>query len=78
MAADGRAEDDEIQRRGDDGRDDGLQITYTFDSQGERTGIASLLRRLADHGIAYTDLHTSQSSLEDIFVSLVHQNGAAA
>jgi ABC-2 type transport system ATP-binding protein len=50
---------------------DGLQITYTFDSQGERTGIASLLRRLADHGIAYKDLHTSQSSLEDIFVNLV-------
>ena len=50
---------------------DGLQITYTFDSQGERTGIASLLRRLADHDIAYKDLHTSQSSLEDIFVNLV-------
>jgi ABC-2 type transport system ATP-binding protein len=50
---------------------DGLQITYTFDSQGERTGIASLLRRLADHNIAYKDLHTSQSSLEDIFVNLV-------
>jgi ABC-2 type transport system ATP-binding protein len=50
---------------------DGLQITYTFDSQGERTGIASLLRRLADLGIAYKDLHTSQSSLEDIFVNLV-------
>ena len=50
---------------------DGLQIIYTFDSQGERTGIASLLRRLADHDIAYKDLHTSQSSLEDIFVNLV-------
>ena len=50
---------------------DGLRITYTFDSQGERTGIASLLRRLADHSIAYKDLQTSQSSLEDIFVNLV-------
>ncbi len=38
----------------------------------ERTGIASLMRRLSDMGIAYKDLSTHQSSLEDIFVELVH------
>ena len=42
-----------------------------FDGNAERTGIATLLRRLGDLGIVYKDLHTSQSSLEDIFVSLV-------
>jgi ABC-2 type transport system ATP-binding protein len=51
--------------------DDGLQLTYTFDSRAESTGIASLLRQLGDLGIHYKDLHTSESSLEEIFVSLV-------
>ena len=51
---------------------DGAQLVYSFDGQGQRTGIASLLRRLADLGIAYKDLHTHQSSLEEIFVNLVH------
>ncbi len=50
---------------------DGTQLVYTFDTQGERTGIAELLRRLAEHGIGFKDLQTSESSLEDIFVSLV-------
>jgi len=50
---------------------DGHWLVYTFDSQGERTGIASILRGLADHGIDFKDLETSESSLEDIFVSLV-------
>ncbi|MFT3792079.1 MAG: ABC transporter ATP-binding protein [Rudaea sp.] len=50
---------------------DGGAITYTFDTQTEETGIADLLRRLAAHGIDFKDLHSSQSSLEDIFVSLV-------
>ncbi len=50
---------------------DGLSLTYTFDVQGERTGIATLLRRLADHGVDFRDLHSSESSLEEIFVSLV-------
>jgi ABC-2 type transport system ATP-binding protein len=49
----------------------GLSLTYTFDSEGGRTGIADLLKALGDLGIVYKDLHTSQSSLEDIFVSLV-------
>ena len=53
-------------------------VAYEFDSHAERTGIASLMRRLADLGIAYKDLSTHQSSLEDIFVELVHQPRAAA
>lgn len=52
--------------------DDGHQLCYQFDSHAERTGIASLMRRLSDLGIAYKDLATHQSSLEDIFVELVH------
>ena len=50
---------------------DGNQLVYTFDTQGDRTGIAGLLRRLSDHGIDFKDLNTSESSLEEIFVNLV-------
>jgi ABC-2 type transport system ATP-binding protein len=50
---------------------DGAQLVYTFDAQGDRTGIAGLLRRLGDQGIDFKDLNTSESSLEEIFVSLV-------
>jgi ABC-2 type transport system ATP-binding protein len=53
--------------------DEGHALSYEFDSHAERTGIASLMRRLGDLGIAYKDLSTHQSSLEDIFVELVHQ-----
>lgn len=53
--------------------DEGHVLCYEFDSHAERTGIASLMRRLGDLGIAYKDLSTHQSSLEDIFVELVHQ-----
>jgi ABC-2 type transport system ATP-binding protein len=53
---------------------DGAELMYTFDTQRERTGIATLLRKLGDHGITIKDLHTSESSLEDIFVSLVSSN----
>jgi ABC-2 type transport system ATP-binding protein len=53
--------------------DDGHALCYEFDSHAERTGIASLMRRLGEVGIAYKDLSTHQSSLEDIFVELVHQ-----
>ncbi|MEA3078906.1 MAG: type transport system ATP-binding protein [Sphingomonadales bacterium] len=52
---------------------DGYVLCYEFDSHAERTGIASLMRRLADLGIGYKDLSTHQSSLEDIFVELVHR-----
>ena len=50
---------------------DGGELVYTFDTQSEETGIATLLRRLNEHGIDFKDLRTSESSLEDIFVSLV-------
>ena len=50
---------------------DGHELIYTFDAQAEDTGIAALLRRLEAHGIDFKDLQTKQSSLEDIFVSLV-------
>jgi len=56
--------------------DDGEQLTYTFDSMGERTGIARLLKRLQDAGIGFRDLHTRESSLEDIFVGLVGRERA--
>src|SRR3954470_13396165 len=52
--------------------DGGHMLRYQFDSHAERTGIASLMRRLGDLGITYKDLFTHQSSLEDIFVELVH------
>jgi ABC-2 type transport system ATP-binding protein len=54
---------------------DGAELTYTFDSSADRTGIAGLLRRLGEHGIDFKDLKTQESSLEEIFVSLVR--GAA-
>ncbi len=50
---------------------DGKELVYTFDTQGEDTGIETLLRRLAEHAIEFKDLQSSESSLEDIFVSLV-------
>lgn len=50
---------------------DGSELVYTFDVHGDETGIASLLRRLNEHGIDYRDIHSSESSLEEIFVSLV-------
>ena len=52
---------------------DGHVLCYEFDSHAERTGIASLMRRLTELGIGYKDLSTHQSSLEDIFVELVHK-----
>ena len=55
---------------------EGTELVYTFDANDERTGIPSLLRRLADLGIAFKDLNTSQSSLEEIFVSLVTERAA--
>ena len=52
---------------------DGHALVYTFDTQTEETGIAALLKRLADEGIDFKDLHSSESSLEEIFVDLVHR-----
>jgi ABC-2 type transport system ATP-binding protein len=52
---------------------DGCELTYTYDTQGERTGIAQLLAELSRLGIAFRDLSTRQSSLEEIFVDLVRR-----
>jgi len=53
--------------------DDGHALLYDYDTKGERTGITSLLSDLRGAGIRFTDLDTTQSSLEDIFVSLVRK-----
>ncbi len=50
---------------------DGNDLVYTFDTQSDSTGIASLLRQLNELGIDFKDLRTEESSLEEIFVSLV-------
>ncbi|MDX5334845.1 ABC transporter ATP-binding protein [Marinobacter sp. KM021] len=53
--------------------DDGYQLIYTFDAQQQQAGVARLLRTLGDLGIEYRDLQTRESSLEEIFVGLVHE-----
>jgi ABC-2 type transport system ATP-binding protein len=53
---------------------DGDQLTYTYDTASNRTGITALLQSLSDQGILMKDLKTSQSSLEDIFVSMVRKS----
>ena len=58
--------------------DDGHALVYTFDTQTEETGIAALLKRLGELGIDFKDLHSSESSLEEIFVSLVHSSSREA
>jgi ABC-2 type transport system ATP-binding protein len=52
---------------------DGHELIYSYDTQGERTGITTLLKDLTAAGIRFRDLSTVQSSLEDIFVDLVSQ-----
>jgi ABC-2 type transport system ATP-binding protein len=54
-------------------KDGGNELELTFDADEERTGIPLLLRRLSELGIEFKDLQTRQSSLEDIFVSLVSE-----
>ncbi|HYT86089.1 MAG TPA: multidrug ABC transporter ATP-binding protein, partial [Burkholderiales bacterium] len=49
----------------------GGELIYTYDERGDRAAIASLLEDLTEAGIRFKDLHTTQSSLEDIFVTLV-------
>ncbi|GAC1662914.1 MAG: hypothetical protein PVS2B1_21850 [Candidatus Dormibacteraceae bacterium] len=51
--------------------DDGHALVFTFDTQSRETGIATLLKRLGDLRIDFKDLHSSESSLEEIFVNLV-------
>jgi ABC-2 type transport system ATP-binding protein len=50
---------------------DGSELVYTYDAKGEHTSIAALLEALDSAGVSFKDLHTTQSSLEDIFVNLV-------
>ena len=57
---------------------DGNELEYVFDAHADRTGIPSLLRRMSDVGIAFKDLHTRESSLEEIFVGLVSERKEAA
>lgn len=52
---------------------DGNELVYTFDPRGKEMGIAGLLKRLNEHGIDFKDIHSSESSLEEIFVSLVSE-----
>jgi ABC-2 type transport system ATP-binding protein len=52
---------------------DGMSLIYTYDTKGERTGITTLLNDLQKAGLQMTDMKTQQSSLEDIFVSLVKE-----
>jgi ABC-2 type transport system ATP-binding protein len=54
--------------------DDGGALTYTYDNQSERPGVASLLRDLEAAGIQFRDLDTENSSLEEIFVNLVRHS----
>jgi len=58
--------------------EDGSQLTYEFDAKADRTGVPSLLAAMRDAGVAFKDLDTHQSSLEDIFVGLIHDQRAAA
>jgi ABC-2 type transport system ATP-binding protein len=53
--------------------EDGGAMVYTYDAQGERTGISSLLADLGKVGVRFKDLQTKESSLEEIFVSLVRE-----
>ena len=54
--------------------EDGHVLCYSFDANAERTGVPSLLRKMSDLSIGFKDLATHQSSLEDIFVGLVHED----
>jgi len=55
----------------------GHELRYTFDAAAEQSGVAPLLRRLEQLGIGWRDLNTRESSLEDIFVSLVGRGARA-
>ena len=53
--------------------EDKMSLTYTYDFLSGRSGISQILSNLSQNGISYKDLHTKQSSLEDIFISLVNK-----
>ncbi|WP_193075845.1 ABC transporter ATP-binding protein [Pseudomonas sp. FME51] len=63
-----------VQGRAVELADDGCTLTYTFDAQGEQTGVGDVLRALAREGVEFKDVNSSQSSLEEIFVGLVHDS----
>ena len=52
---------------------DGQELVFTYDTRAERTGITALLNDMRTAGLAFKDINTTQSSLEDIFVDLVRQ-----
>ena len=54
--------------------ENGTRLIYTYDARGERTGITALLNDVRKAGIKFRDIHTTQSSLEDIFVNLVKRS----
>jgi len=56
--------------------DNGNSLVYTFDTQAEHTSIPDLLKQLGRHGIDFKDLHSSQSTLEEIFVNLLREGRA--
>lgn len=53
--------------------ENGTELIYTYDIQQDNTGIAGMMRRLNEHGIDFKDIHSSESSLEEIFVNLVRK-----
>jgi ABC-2 type transport system ATP-binding protein len=55
---------------------DGAELSYTYDTRSDRLDMVDVMRRLGEAGIAFKDLHTTQSSLEDIFVDLVKREAA--
>ncbi|RZJ29181.1 MAG: ABC transporter ATP-binding protein [Brevundimonas sp.] len=59
-------------------KSDGAELEYVFDANADETGVPGLLRRLEASGVGFKDLSTRQSSLEDIFVGLVHQSRTEA
>ncbi|MEH6724552.1 MAG: ABC transporter ATP-binding protein [Hyphomicrobiales bacterium] len=67
---------DALLRDGLELSESGAQLVYTYSTNGERTGITALLQNLSDAGIRFKDLNTKQSSLEEIFVTLVHEDSA--
>ncbi|WP_405403195.1 ABC transporter ATP-binding protein [Paracoccus sp. Ld10] len=67
---------DDLGGRGLTLSDDGRRLSFEYDTRAERTGIARLLGDLATHGITVRDVSTRQSSLEDVFLSLVSEDAA--
>jgi len=59
-------------------KNDGHELEYSFDANADDTGVPSLIRALEKLGVGFKDLNTKQSSLEDIFVSLVHRDKGEA